>query len=102
MRRTISALLAALTIFLAAAPASAATDAGEPSSAAIIFDVLVTRPLGIAATAIGTAVFVAALPFTIPSRSVGVSAEKLIADPFLFTFRRPAGDLDYYTDYKGE
>ncbi|MBZ0221325.1 MAG: hypothetical protein K8I01_12955 [Candidatus Methylomirabilis sp.] len=101
MKRTVSALLAALVLFLAVAPAQAAStmEKGEPTSSEIIFDVLVGRPLGIVATVLGTAVFIVGLPFTIPARSVGVTAEKLIADPFKYTFARPVGDIDSYARY---
>jgi len=58
-----------------------------------MFDVLITRPLGIVATALGATVFVVGLPFTIPTGSVGVSAKKLIGEPLGFTFRRPVGEV---------
>lgn len=101
MKRTVSALLAALVLFLAVTPAEASStmEKGEPSSTEIIFDVLIGRPLGIVATVLGTAVFIVGLPFTIPARSVGVTADKLIADPFKYTFARPVGDIDTYVRY---
>jgi hypothetical protein len=101
MKRTVSALLAALVLFFAVTPAHAAStmEKEEPSSSEIIFDVLIGRPLGIVATVLGTAVFIVGLPFTIPARSVGVTADKLIADPFKYTFARPVGDIDSYPRY---
>ena len=95
MKKTLCALIAAFTLFASIVPAQAAPMQDEaPSSTAIVFDVLFTRPLGIVATAVGTAVFIVGLPFTIPTRSVGMTADKLIADPIRFTFKRPVGDLD--------
>lgn len=100
LKRTVAFLLAAVMLSLAAVPAGAATMEQEPSSTAIVFDVLITRPLGIVATAVGAAVFIVGLPFTIPTRSVGVAAEKLVADPLKFTFRRPVGEMDYYSGFE--
>lgn len=102
MHRTITALIAALLFALAAAPAGAVTmEEAEPSSTAIVFDVLITRPLGLAAAALGAAVFVVALPFSIPTRSVGLAADKLVSDPLRFTFKRPVGEIDSLRRYGG-
>ncbi|MBI1912189.1 MAG: hypothetical protein HYS21_09320 [Deltaproteobacteria bacterium] len=70
----------------------------KPSSTAIMFDLVITRPLGLVALALGTGVFVIGLPFSVPTRSVKVTARRLIADPFNFTFQRPVGELDEF-DY---
>lgn len=37
-------------------------------------DLIVTRPAGLVATVVGTTLFVIALPFTLPTGSVGESA----------------------------
>lgn len=71
----------------------------EPSGAEIMLDIILIRPLGIVATAIGGVVFLVGLPFTLPTSSVKVSAEKLVADPFYYTFSRPVGDID--SEYTG-
>jgi hypothetical protein len=42
----------------------------------------------------GSVVFVAALPFTLPSGSVGNAADMFIAQPFQFTFVREVPDPD--------
>ncbi|ATE61103.1 hypothetical protein [Thauera sinica] len=57
-------------------------------------DLVVVRPLGIIATVIGTAGFVLALPFTVPSGSAGDTAREWVAAPFEYTFNRPLGDFD--------
>jgi hypothetical protein len=59
-----------------------------------LIDLFVARPLGIVAGVGGTVVFVAALPFTIPSGSVGDSANMFIAQPFQFSFLREIPDPD--------
>ena len=59
-----------------------------------LIDLFVARPLGILAMAGGSVVFVAALPFTLPSGSVGNAADMFIAQPFQFTFVREVPDPD--------
>ena len=82
-----------LSLFLPVSAASAALEAREPSGEAIVFDVVLARPLGLVTLVAGTAIFIVGLPFTLPTGSVGVSAKKLIADPFRFTFTRPVGEI---------
>lgn len=62
-----------------------------PSAGAIIGDLLLARPAGLVATVVGTAVFIVALPFSLPSRSVDTVAQTLIVKPATFTFVRPLG-----------
>lgn len=47
---------------------------------------------------VGSAVFIVALPFSIPSGSVGLTAHVLIVEPFNYTFLRPIGYPDYRWD----
>ncbi|MBI5588723.1 MAG: hypothetical protein HY889_10220 [Deltaproteobacteria bacterium] len=82
-----------IAVFLQVSTIYAAMEAREPSGEAIVFDVVLARPLGLATLVGGTAIFIAGLPFTLPTGSVGVSAKKLIADPFRFTFIRPVGEI---------
>lgn len=82
-----------LSIFICVSTVSYAEETKETSGGAMMFDVIIARPLGLAAIAVGTAVFVIGLPFTLPTGSVVESAKKLIGEPILFTFRRPVGDI---------
>lgn len=70
----------------------------SPAAGAIFGDLLIVRPFGIVFTALGVVGAVAALPFSIPTGTVGAVAQKLVAGPFSFTFNRPLGvfspDLD--------
>jgi hypothetical protein len=59
-----------------------------------LVDLLVARPLGIAAGIGGSAVFVVTLPFTVPSGSVGDAASMFIFQPFEFSFLREVPDSD--------
>jgi hypothetical protein len=87
-----------LTLFLTGAfivtfcvPASAAP---EDSGAAMAVDALIARPLCLAATALGSALFVLCLPVSIPTKSVNRSAEALVVTPAKATFTRPLGDFE--------
>lgn len=88
---------AALALALLVAPwPAAAQDEGPVSgdkATDMVVDVVVVRPLGLVATAIGTVLTVVALPFTIPSGSVEKSAQELIVRPAEYTFTRPLGDF---------
>ena len=59
----------------------------------MIVDLVLLRPLGLVSTVVGSALTVVALPFTIPSGSVGDSAHALIVKPAEYTFNRPLGDF---------
>lgn len=88
---------AALALALVMVPASAAAQEDNTISgdkaADMVVDAVVIRPLGLAATLVGTVLTVVALPFTIPSGSVGASAHELIVRPAEYTFKRPLGDF---------
>ncbi|WP_324780935.1 hypothetical protein [Thiobacillus sedimenti] len=59
----------------------------------MVVDAVVMRPLGLVATVAGAALTVVALPFTIPSGSVGRSVHELVVRPAEYTFKRPLGDF---------
>jgi hypothetical protein len=97
MRKFLAALcvLGLLAALVPAAPASTAYAEydNDVDEAAVVLDALLVRPLGLASIVIGTGVFIISLPFTLPTRSVGVAADKLLAEPFKFTFTRPIGEV---------
>jgi hypothetical protein len=51
-------------------------------------DLLIARPLGIVAAAMGTGIFIVALPFTLPTRSVDKSFDMFVVEPWKFSFVR--------------
>ena len=63
----------------------------EVSAEAMIADLFFLRPLGFAATVVGSAVWILALPFTLPTKSNKKAAEKLVVEPAKYTFSRPLG-----------
>lgn len=96
-------VLAGAVLSLAAASASAqsssgtngsgyeADNNGAPSGMAMAADLLVARPLGLAATLLGTAVFVVSLPFQALAGNFADPARELVVEPATFTFTRPLG-----------
>jgi hypothetical protein len=54
------------------------------------------RPVGFAATVLGSAIFVVSLPVTATSGSIKSAAEALVLRPARYTFVRPLGDMDYH------
>ncbi len=91
--KSLVSAVAAVCMILTASLARAeqyATDI-PPTAEAMAGDVIFVRPLSLAATILGTATFIVALPFTIPSGSVGSSAKVLIGEPAQYTFTRPLG-----------
>lgn len=61
---------------------------------AIVADILIARPLGLAATVAGTALFLVALPFEAMSGDLKEPAGMLIEDPARYTFLRPLGEVE--------
>lgn len=65
----------------------------EGTAGAMAFDVILMRPIGFAATVVGTAIFIVSLPFSALGGNHEAAAETLINEPFFFTFQRPLGQL---------
>ncbi len=59
-----------------------------------VLDVMIMRPLGLAATLLGTALFIPISPFAVFSvwDDVDQVADGLILSPASFTFKRPLGE----------
>ena len=72
-----------------------ASSSDDVDSGGMVADLVLVRPLSLVGTVLGTAVFLVALPFTLPSGSVEKTANALVADPFEYTFNRPLGDFDH-------
>lgn len=94
-------LFAGLVLSLSAAAASAqgttgidyeSETAGSPSGMAMAADLVIARPLGLAATVLGTVVFVASLPFQALAGNFSDPARRLVIEPASFTFTRPLGE----------
>jgi hypothetical protein len=88
--KMVSVLCVAVLGFGTATPAVAG-----PQPDAAFFDAVLGRPVGLAATVVGSALFVVSLPFTATSGSIKPSADALVGAPARFTFSRPLGDFQY-------
>lgn len=89
MGRTIMTILVVIAVICVSVPAFAADKGDEAIMVAA--DVILVRPVSLAAVVVGTAVFVVSLPFTIPAGGVSKAARVLISEPFAYTFQRPIG-----------
>lgn len=84
-----------LSLFVAT-PAWADTDsiAPAPSAAAMTLDMAVVRPISLAATVLGTGLFIVSLPISALGHNTGAAGERLVAEPAKYTFARPLGNFD--------
>lgn len=65
----------------------------SPTTEQMVLDGLVLRPLSLAATAIGTGIFVVTLPFSLLGGNVDEAGEKLVMEPAGNTFTKCLGCL---------
>ncbi len=91
-RRAAAILVATLTLTGGLAGAQDGSSNPPPSADASAADLLIARPGGLAATVLGTAVFIVGLPFTLISGSTEQAAQKLVVEPAQYTFTRPLGE----------
>jgi hypothetical protein len=90
MKRLTRAVLFLSIGCLMSAPALAAPE-DAPTALAMTGDLVVARPLGVAMTAVGAAVFVVSLPFSALGGNVEQSANTLVKGPAATTFVRCLG-----------
>uniref|UniRef100_A0A832EJD9 Uncharacterized protein n=1 Tax=Desulfacinum infernum TaxID=35837 RepID=A0A832EJD9_9BACT len=64
-----------------------------PDGGIMLADILIARPIGIAACVAGLVGTVIALPFAAFSGSVNAVTERLVTEPFAYTFQRPVGQF---------
>jgi hypothetical protein len=85
--------LIVLCVFAASLCNVSPSYASEDKSLDAVADIAIVRPGCFIATVAGSAIFVAALPFAIISRSVKKTADTLVIHPAKATFTRPIGDF---------
>jgi hypothetical protein len=86
-----------LTLLLSMAGPGSASAADEMVSAVV--DVAVARPISLAWTIVGSALFVVSLPVAAASGSMDKTAHTLVVGPARDTFLRPVGALDEFMNY---
>ncbi|MDB6060026.1 MAG: hypothetical protein JWM78_129 [Verrucomicrobiaceae bacterium] len=91
---TFSRLLTATTLSFAllAPQISVAQQVDEdPSALAMVGDALIARPLGVVFTAVGAALYVVTLPFTLAGGNAKQAGKELVVGPAEATFVRCLG-----------
>ena len=89
-----AALLGMATAANAASTGSAAQGDTSPSAASMAFDLALARPVGLAATILGTGIFIVGLPFEALSGDFSDPARRLVVEPAKFTFTRKLGVME--------
>jgi hypothetical protein len=86
----------ALAVTLLACPAYAEdlNPVSEPSGHAMLLDLLILRPVGLVATAVGGIGYVVSLPFSAAGGNAEQARRTLVEDPAYYTFGRPLGDTN--------
>jgi len=93
--KLITIICAAAILSMGANTASAASD----DDLKVAADTLVVRPVCLAATIIGSGLFVISLPIAAISHSVKKTAHVLVVRPARATFTRHLGDMESLEDY---
>ena len=65
----------------------------ETSGGAMIYDTVIVRPISALATIASTTVYILGLPFSALGGNTEESTEKLVKEPFEYTFQRPLGEF---------
>jgi hypothetical protein len=63
----------------------------EPSSAIMVADFFVARPIGLASLIIGTVSFIVSSPFSALGDNLDQAYELMVVEPAVYTFKRPLG-----------
>jgi hypothetical protein len=92
MKAKVIVTLCVLALLLGHVNTASAYDGEE--GAGIVADVVVARPFCLAATVVGSAFFLLALPFALASNTVDRTANVLVVKPAKATFTRPLGDFE--------
>ncbi len=90
-------ILCVLALLVSTSPPAFANGGGDATT--VLVDVAVARPVTLAMTIVGSALFVVSLPVSSPSHSVKKTAQTLVVAPAKDTFVRPVGDLEHFLDY---
>jgi len=65
----------------------------DPGAGMMMWDLVAVRPLSICASVIGSAFFLVSWPFSALGGNSDVAGEKLVKEPFRYTFKRPLGEF---------
>jgi hypothetical protein len=65
----------------------------EPSGGQMVYDMVVLRPVGLVATAVGSVFWLVTLPFSALGDNTTTATKKLVKEPAAYTFKRPLGEF---------
>jgi hypothetical protein len=94
VKRLISVWLGITLLVCTSAMPLSAAERIEPSPDEVAADLLFVRPVALCSIVVGSVIFVAFLPFTIPTGNFGLTGRKLVVEPVKYTFKKPLGELD--------
>lgn len=66
---------------------------GNPTSGEMIWDIVILRPVGLCAQAVGAATFFISAPFSAAGGNIYDAQDELIVKPAKFTWKRPLGEF---------
>ena len=100
-RRTPKFIIGLLVMALCLSPVSAlAIDDAEiyvfkrdPQGNTMAGDIAIIRPISIGCLIVSTGAYLVALPFAALGGNAKETTQKMVVDPFNYTFRRPLGDF---------
>ena len=79
--------------FATSAQAQEYFEAREPGGGAMMYDMVVVRPVGLVATAVGSVFWLISLPFSASGDNTETATKKLVKEPAAYTFKRPLGEF---------
>ena len=68
-------------------------ESDENSGGEMIYDLVIVRPIGAVATLASSAAYILSLPFSALGGNTDEATEKLVKEPFRYTFQRPLGEF---------
>jgi hypothetical protein len=90
MKRTIAVVL--MMVILLTSPAAFAIS-GDRDANNMIADTLLLRPIGVAALAVGTVLYIVSLPAALMTDSQKDTYKVLVKEPSDYVFKRPVGEI---------
>ena len=94
LKKMIASLSLAMFLAVSLPGVALANEQGTESGddVAIVFDLLILRPVGLVATVAGAVIFVGSLPISLSTWSVPKAFRALVARPAAYTFARTLGE----------
>jgi len=93
LKKIITSLSLALFLAVSLPGAVQANELGteQGDDISVLLDLVVLRPIGLIGLVAGTVIYVAAIPFTLPTGNIKKSFRALVERPAAYTFTRELG-----------